>query len=135
MTERVPRAELAVLSHLWKHGPSTVRGLAEALYPEGGASAQATVQKLLERLAQKDCVSRQREGRAYVFSAEVSRMDLVDRRLRDIADSLFEGATGPLLTHLVHSSRLTSQDVDHLRRLVDDFDADADAEDGGDDHV
>ena len=59
---RIPRdvteRELAVLQALWDAGPTTIRRLTDALYPGGGATHYATVQKLLDRLESKDCVRR-----------------------------------------------------------------------------
>ena len=49
----VTDAELEVLRALWELGPATIRTLADRLYPRGGASEYATVQKLLERLEDK----------------------------------------------------------------------------------
>ena len=43
----------AVLQALWDLGPSTIRQLVERVYRQTGASADGTVQKLLERLEAK----------------------------------------------------------------------------------
>jgi predicted transcriptional regulator len=116
---RVPDAELAVLKRLWTDGPLTVRDLAERLYPGGGVSEHATVQKLLERLLARRCVRRKRGGRAHVWSAAVAREDLIRDRLREAADKLCEGSLTPLLTELVHARRLSPEEVRELRRLID----------------
>src|SRR5436305_578523 len=58
----VPEAELAVLELLWRDGPATRRQVADVLYPGGGPSQYATVQKLLERLQQKGSVGRRGGG-------------------------------------------------------------------------
>ena len=60
----VTEAELAVLKELWELGPSTIRELADRLYPGGATAHYATVQKLLERLTGKGCVKRRGRGRA-----------------------------------------------------------------------
>lgn len=114
----VTDAELGVLKLLWEQGPSTIRQLTDRLYPVGSASEYATVQKLLERLERKDCVRREASGRVNVFSATVARADLIARRLRETADKLCEGSLTPLLTQLVRSGRLSSDELDELRRLV-----------------
>lgn len=115
----VTDAELEVLRALWELGPTTIRTLADRLYPNGHASEYATVQKLLERLEDKGHVSHRAEGRQNVFVARVGREDLVARRLRDTAEQLCDGSLTPLLTHLVSTARLSSEELRELRRLVD----------------
>jgi BlaI family penicillinase repressor len=115
----VTDAEREVLRALWEDGPATIRALADRLYPGGGTSEYATVQKLLERLEDKGHVSRRPGGRQHVFAARVRREELVARRLRDTADELCDGSLTPLLTHLVSSAKLTRQELVELRRLVD----------------
>ena len=115
----VTDAEREVLRVLWEAGPSTIRTLADELYPGGGTSEYATVQKLLDRLQDKGHVSRRADGRQHVWSARVRREELVARRLRDTADELCGGSLTPLLTHLVSTARLSRDEVAELRRLVD----------------
>ena len=115
----VTDAELDVLRALWDAGPATIRALTDRLYPSGGTSEYATVQKLLERLEAKGHVSRRAEGRQNVFRATVRREDLVARRLRDTADDLCDGSLTPLITQLVGSGRLSRDELRELRRVVD----------------
>ena len=115
----VTDAELDVLRLLWESGPATIRALTDRLYPSGGTSEYATVQKLLERLEGKGHVARTAEGRQNVFHATVEREELVARRLRDTADELCDGSLTPLLTHLVSAGRLSRDELRELRRVVD----------------
>jgi predicted transcriptional regulator len=115
----VTDAELEVLRALWQGGPLAIRQLVDAVYPRGGTSEYATVQKLLERLEDKGYVSRSRDGRRFLFAAQVGRDELVARRLRSTADQLCEGSLTPLLTHLVSAGDLTQDELEHLRRLVE----------------
>lgn len=115
----VTDAELEVLRALWELGPTTIRTLADRLYPNGTASEYATVQKLLERLGDKGHVSHVSEGRQNVYEASVLREHLVAKRLRDTAEQLCGGSLTPLLTHLVSTARLSPGELRELRRLVD----------------
>lgn len=121
----VPDAELAVLKVLWDRERATIREITDVLYPDGGASHYATVQKLLERLRDRDLVTRSESGRAHVFSARMAREDLIRHRLRDAADKLCEGSMAPLLTQLVKGRNLDTAELEELRRLVDELDRDA----------
>jgi BlaI family transcriptional regulator, penicillinase repressor len=114
----VPEAELAVLELLWRGGPATRRQVADVLYPGGGASQYATVQKLLERLEQKGYVGRVSAEGQWRFSAIVSRDDLISRRLEEVVDRLCGGSLTPLLMNLVKSPGLTAEQLDELRRFV-----------------
>jgi predicted transcriptional regulator len=115
----VTDAELDVLRALWDVGPATIRALTDRLYPNGGTSEYATVQKLLERLEGKGHVARRTEGRQNVFRATVRREELVARRLRDTADQLCDGSLTPLITQLVSGGRLSREELLELRRVVE----------------
>lgn len=115
-------AELAVLRRLWQRGTATVRELRDDLYPDGGHSHHATVQSLLERLEDKRCVRRRKDGRVNVYTSTVTRADLVLRRLRDTADALCDGSLAPLLSHLVRDVDLSDDEARTLDQLVDRLD-------------
>jgi predicted transcriptional regulator len=114
----VPEAELAVLELLWRDGPATRRQIADVLYPGGGASQYATVQKLLERLERKSCVRREGDAAGWRFSAVVTRDELISRRIEDVVDRLCGGSLTPLLLNLVKTRPLTAEQLDELRQFV-----------------
>lgn len=115
-------AELAVLRRLWQRGTATVRELRDDLYPDGGHAHHATVQSLLDRLEEKRCVRRRKDGRVNVYAAVMTRADLVVRRLRDTADALCDGSLAPLLSHLVADVELNEDEARTLEQLVDRLD-------------
>ena len=116
-------AELAVLQVLWEEGPQPIRRITEMLYPAGKAAQYATVQKLLERLESKECVTRDRTAAVHVFAASLGRDELVGRRLQAVAEKLCGGSWTPLLTHLVQGQRLSERDRHMLRQLIHDHDS------------
>ena len=61
--DEVTETELAMLRVLWDRGEATRRQVVDALYPGGGDSHYATVQKLLERLERKGFVGREARER------------------------------------------------------------------------
>ena len=113
-------AELRVMEELWQRSEATIRDLRDALYPDGGTSKFATVQKLLSRLAAKDLVRRRKDESNWIFQAVVARDDLIGGELRRVADRLSGNSMTPLLTCLVETGRLTSQERAHLRKLLDE---------------
>jgi BlaI family transcriptional regulator, penicillinase repressor len=121
----VTDAELAVIEVLWKEGAATIRQITDRLYPGGGNSPYATVQKLLERLESKGFIRRQRGGPVHSFIAIVDRQDLIGRRLQATAEKLCGGSLTPLLMHLVRARKLSARQRQELRQLIDDLDKQA----------
>ncbi len=120
----VTETELSILQLLWDEGAATIRHLTERLYPGGGTSKYATVQKLLERLEEEQLVRRDRSGSAHTFQALINREELIGRRLRTVAEQLCGGSLTPLLTHLVRTRKLSDQERRELRSLIEELESD-----------
>jgi BlaI family transcriptional regulator, penicillinase repressor len=115
----VTDTELAILQVLWDQGAVTRPQIARVLYPGGGPSHYATVQKLLERLEAKGFVARRRSEGALLFTAVLGREELLGRRLQDLAAKLCGGALTPVLLNFVRSGPLTPAELDELRDVID----------------
>ena len=116
----VTETELTILQFLWDAGPSTIRQVADVLYPRGGRAQYATVQKLLDRLEQDGWVARTKAQPANIYRANVGRDELIGRRLQAVAETLCGGSLTPLLTHLVRGNRLSDAERRELRDLIDE---------------
>ena len=117
--------ELLLLTELWQRPSATVPELTEAVYGNTTPALLATVRKLLDRLEEKGCVSRDRTRWPHHYMAAVKREELASNRLQATADELFDGDIAPLLTHLVRSERLTAEDRENLRKLLDELEGGA----------
>ena len=115
----VTDAELAVLQTLWDYGTSTIRALADILYPGGKAAQYGTVQKLLERLETKKCVKRDRTPWPHVFSPAIDRETLIGWRLRTTAEQLCGGSMTPLLLHLLKAEQFSAEERTELRSFLE----------------
>jgi predicted transcriptional regulator len=124
MTEPRPPisdAERDVLEALWDHGPGGVRDVLGRLGPGGPKWSRSTVITLLQRLEKKGYVASDRGGFAFTFRAAVTREELGQQRLRELADDLFDGRAAPLLLAFAKRQRFTPEEVEELRRLIDDL--------------
>jgi BlaI family penicillinase repressor len=120
----VADAELTVLKALWDGGPGTVRELQERLRGNAAGWAYTTVQTLLGRLLDKGLVRADRRDIAHQFAATVTREQFAGERVRQVAESVLDGALAPLLLGLLPKGRFSAQEIARLRELVDDLDAD-----------
>ena len=120
----ITETELSLLNELWQRPSATVQELTEALYGNTAATLLATVRKLLDRLEAEGCVGRDRTKWPHHYFAVLKREELAGKRLQAAADELYEGDLAPLLTHLVKSQKLTADDRDALRKMLDEMDGD-----------
>lgn len=117
--QTISESEREVLKVLWDCEPATVRAIRERLADDGRQWAHTTVNTLLARLEQKGCVTCDRSGFAHVFSAAVSRDDLVRRGLNTLADELCEGTRVPLMLALVDGQTFSDEEIEQFRGLLD----------------
>ncbi len=110
--------ELEVLKVLWDRPAGTVREILEELQPQK-RWAYTTVQTLLNRLQTKGYVRSDKSGSAHIYRAAVSRDQLLQQRLNDLSRKLCEGTASPLLLALVEGVRFTPEEIDRLRKLLD----------------
>jgi len=112
--------ELSVLEVLWSEGSSTIRQITDSIYDQGTTSEYATVQKLLDRLQDKGCVTKRKRGNTNSYVAKVSREELIGSGLETLAEKLCSGSLTPLLVHLTEKAKLSKSDRDMLRDLIDE---------------
>ena len=114
----VSPAEIEILRLVWRLGSATVQDVCDVL-PKERSIAYATVQTLLRRLEKKGYVSHEVHGKAHRFHPAVDREDVICRSVRDFVDRLFGGDPVPLMMHLADHSKLTGEDIDRLKGLID----------------
>ncbi len=115
-------AERDVMHAIWDDGPGTVRQIRQRLESRGRVWAYTTVQTLLQRLALKECVSIDSTGSAHIFRAEATREELVQDRLKTLADELCEGEAAPLVLSLVTNHRFSPEQIARFRAILDESD-------------
>jgi predicted transcriptional regulator len=113
-------AEREALNALWDRGPGTVRQLLEFIEARGRQWAYSTVATLLRRLESKGYATSESVNGSLVYRPAVSREDLLDRRLKEAAADLCDGAAVPLVLALVQGNRFTTEELDRIRRIIDE---------------
>ena len=113
---RLTSGELEILAALWRTGPATISEVHAAL---GQPIGYTTVQTRLNRLVSKRVVAKSDERPAHYRAGfgpeEVSRQDLevLVRRVN-------RGEVVPLVAYLVRDRTLSCDEIDDLRRLIDE---------------
>ena len=108
--------ELDVMAVLWEHPEATVAEVQKQL---GDKLAYTTVLTILRTLEDKGYVGHTQHGKAYRYHALVERERAGESAERRLVGKMFQGSPELLLTHLVSDRNLSKDDLENLRRLVD----------------
>ncbi len=124
MTEpEVPRpseVELAILQVLWDRGPSTVREVHERV-GKARDTGYTTVLKLMQIMAKKGMVERDKAGRSHVYRAILERARTQRRLLNDLLDRVFQGSGRDLVMQALSVRRASSREIAEIRSLLDEL--------------
>jgi len=111
--------ELAIMKELWALDEATVRDIYERLR-RVRPIAYTTVLTMMKVLEQKGYVRKTLVDRAHVYKPSRPRQQVVGAMVRDFVERVFDGASRPLLVHLVKDTRLTDKQRAAILRLIDE---------------
>ena len=77
----------------------------------------------MERLRRKGYLKRQKSGGAFEYSPNSTRADVQSALVRDFVRNVLGGSLSPFVAYLAHEAPLKDSEVDELRRLVRELDA------------
>jgi predicted transcriptional regulator len=87
------------MNALWRLGQATVRDVHAALATKR-PRAYTTIMTILDRLAQKGMVERQKAGRAWLYKANLSADQARTHAVTRLVEGFFQGSTDALASHL-----------------------------------
>jgi BlaI family penicillinase repressor len=109
--------QLDVVRVLWSEGEATVAEVRDRL-PKSRSLATTTVATVLSRLEKQKVVTRQLDGRQYVYRPTVTENQVRRSMVADLVGSLFEGDPAALVSHLVSDAELEDGDLERVRALL-----------------
>ena len=116
---RLAEVEWEVMDGVWQFGRQvTVRDVVNHLYPNG-EKAYTTVQTIMNILAEKGVLEREKIGPVNVYRPLLSREYVAQTETRTLVSRMFEGSFGALATYLVDSGELSRKELDELRALIE----------------
>jgi predicted transcriptional regulator len=108
--------ELEIMKIVWERESATVRDVYETLL-ERRKVAYTTVMTMMKILEQKKYLKRTQAERAYVYRPAQPKRLVVGAMVRDFINRVFNGATEPLLVHLVEEHDLSPEELEEIARL------------------
>jgi BlaI family penicillinase repressor len=82
--------------------------------------APATIKTMLHRLVKKGVLTYEPQGNRYVYRSRVRRSDCVRQASRSFLERVFDGESSSLVAHFLQNSKLSADEIAHLRRILDE---------------
>lgn len=118
----ISNSEWLVMNVVWENQPVTANTIIQQL-AEANHWTPATIRTFLHRLVKKGALKFDKDGNRYLYRAAVTKSATIKHASRSFLSSVFAGETAPLLTHFVKSGKLTEEEIEELRSLLEQKDA------------
>ena len=124
---QISDAEWQVMKSVWMQGEQTSTDLIRVL-AERFDWSKSTVQTLLARLVEKECLTRKKEGKSFVYSALLTLDQSRNLLVQDIKDKVCSRRMKNLLADLIVECDFTQADLEYLEAVISEKKASAVAE-------
>ncbi|TLP84196.1 CopY/TcrY family copper transport repressor [Streptococcus pneumoniae] len=114
---QISDAEWQVMKIIWMQGEQTSTDLIRVL-AERFDWSKSTVQTLLARLVEKECLTRKKEGKSFVYSALLTLDQSRDLLVQDIKDKVCSRRIRHLLADLIVECEFTQTDLEDLEAVI-----------------
>ena len=114
---QISDAEWQVMKIIWMQGEQTSTDLIRVL-AERFDWSKSTIQTLLARLVEKECLTRRKEGKLFVYSALLTLDQSRDLLVQDIKDKVCSRRIKNLLADLIVECDFTLADLEDLEAVI-----------------
>lgn len=114
---QISDAEWQVMKIIWMQGEQTSTDLIRVL-AERFDWSKSTIQTLLARLVEKECLTRKKEGKSFVYSALLTLDQSQDLLVQDIKDKVCSRRIKNLLADLIVECDFTQADLEDLEAVI-----------------
>jgi len=76
---------------------------------------------LMNVMAEKGLLNQKPKGRAFIYSAKVSRDKTQSSMLSDLQNRAFDGSANALVAHLLQQTEPNSEELDEIHKTITKF--------------
>jgi len=114
---QISDAEWQVMKIIWMQGEQTSTDLIKVLEKRFNWS-KSTIQTLLARLVEKECLTREKQGKSFIYSALLTQEDSKKLLVQDIKDKVCSRRIKQLLADLIEECDFTLADLEGLEEVI-----------------
>jgi len=108
-----------VMEAVWTRGRATAADVVADLVDARDWNHR-TIRTLLARLVEKGALGATADGNRYIYTPAVTRRECVRSEGRSFLEKVFAGDVRSLLLHFAKESRMSREDIDRLKRMLDE---------------
>lgn len=116
MSVKLFDSELKVMDVLWKEGDLTAKAVSDILKAEIGWNMNTTY-TVIKKCVAKGAIARSEPG--FRCHALISREEAQEAETDELIGKLYDGSVDKLFATLLGRKKLTAQQIERLRQLVD----------------
>lgn len=112
------KAEIEILSVLWKNGPSTVRFVNDELNKKRPISYTSTL-KLMQIMADKGILYRDKSKMKHVYHVVEEETKTKTHLLDKFMERIFDGSVGDLIIQAIGNKKTSKEELSKIRDILD----------------
>lgn len=109
-------SELNIMDILWNEGDTPAKKIAEMTKDKVGWS-KTTTYTIIKRCLDKGAIERREPN--FVCHALVTREEAQEHETTELINKLYDGAPDRLIASLLGQKRLSTEEINRLKRLID----------------
>lgn len=114
-------SERKVMEVLWREGEISAGQVVKILKEETGWNRNTTY-TVIKKCVDKGAVKREEPG--FICSPLISRQEVQDFETEELIDKMFDGSKEKFFAAFLDGKKLSKQEVDSLKKLIDDLSRD-----------
>lgn len=116
---RISETEWLVMKVVWTSAPITASEILAVLAQSDATWHPKTARTLLARLVRKKALHARAYGKTYYYTPAVCEAECLAAKTSSFLDEYFGGSLQPLVAHFLNHRKVSSNELEQLRRILD----------------
>lgn len=118
MNAKLFDSELKVMDVLWREGDATAKYISDVLKEEVGWNKNTTY-TLIKRCIKKGAIERSEPN--FMCHALVPKEEVQEAETEELINKIYDGSADKLFAALLSRKKLSSEQIDRLKRMVEEL--------------
>ncbi len=117
MNNSISKSEAKVLQALWQKSPLDGKQIAALINAESWS--YVTIKTLINRLLKKGHLSFTKDGRRYLYRAEISKKQYLENENTQFLQRLYAGSISSLIASFSEHEEISKSELDEIKLIIE----------------